>query len=122
MVSLPRFDEVCPLEQLPDRASRRPVLIWLAPNEDVADKLGAVVPVLSLEGNYRLRYLLADSVRMCEARPRLIRCCSGQAKFLQSLESLVPRLLANAEPTANINDRFTAVETSQDEIFLLRHG
>ena len=110
----PGANQVMPLQDVADRASRGPVPIRLSLRQDVSYRLRAVIPKPPLYGEDLFDHLRSDPEGVRETSSRAVTNAADTI-FSESPESLMASLLANPVATTEFNDRLLAFEAVEDK-------
>ena len=110
----PGANQVMPLQDVADRARRRPVRITISLHQDVSYRLRAVIPKPSLYGEDLFDHQRSDPEGVREARSRAVTN-AADAIFSESPEPLMAGLLANPVTTTEFDDRLFAFEAVEDK-------
>lgn len=119
-VATSRMNQFLLLEDLTDRARRRPAFLRLVLRQPISNCDGAIEGISLSEIGDALPHFGADVVRMAQIDVSAI----GQTFYAvlpESFEQFVPRLFTNTKLAADLRDPFPAIEASLDKTQSLRH-
>ncbi len=110
----PGANQVMPLQDVADRARRRPVRTRISLRENITYCFWAVFSKSSLYGEDIFDHLRSDPERVREPSSRAVTN-AADAIFSESPEPLMTGLLANPVTTTELDDRLFAFEAVEDK-------